>query len=277
MEKIATKDFDFDHPVWKERPKHAQEFVAWLLNVDPDKRPDARRANRHRWLFRQSKLTNSVLSSDFDPTIRRFDDMLKEQTFQRKALNYLAFQCTIADIKHLREELYNNSSNRWGFVSSMEFKNTLANCGYPEDLMSKIFSNIEIDGGGFEFDDFLNNVAVASGRIVEIQLVQAFDAMDSKDISREDAKRALGEDYDDLHVGEIFENTTEHMSFPSFLHLFDRHLSELYGLTPSQGTSSQGTLQENARNHKKLSSKQANYAMRDPVMENYSGYAPHAA
>jgi Ca2+-binding EF-hand superfamily protein len=274
MSKIGAGDFNFEHPVWNERSKYAQQFVSWLLNVNSEKRPDAKRASRHRWLFRKSGVTTPGSSASFDPVICRFNDMLKEQAFQRKTMNYLAFQCTIADIRHLREELNEDSSARWGFISSSGFKNVLENCGYPENLIAQIFSDDDSDGGGFEFEEFLNHLSVASGRIVEIQLVQVFDAMGSKDVSRGDIQQVLGTDFDDLHVKDIFDNSNERISFPQFLHLFDRHLPELFGLT-SPPTHLEAY--EGGSDLAGMQGSTSHYTTHDPVMEDYSGYIEHTA
>ena len=224
-EEITAGAFDFERPVWEQRSKHAWDFVASLLHVDPALRLDAKRSLRHRW-FRLEASPAPVMSRH--RKCQQFNRMLTELAYQQTTLNCLAFHCSIPDILHLMAVLRNSSRCRLGFVSSLDFQKLIGNCGFSDELVEKIFRNVDLDGGGFEYDDFLSKVVVACGRMLELQLAKGFDAMGANNISLRAIQEIIGSPVADvLSVDAIFEKE-DRLSFPTFLHRFDDHVTNFF-------------------------------------------------
>jgi len=226
--KIEKAEFDFSHPIWGERSRQAQSFVASLLKVDPNKRLDARRALRHQWFRKSFEPGVRPPFVEDDNEGRAFEEACRDTMFKANAINELAFNSSAKDIFNLRDVLENMRNT--GSIPYSEFKKALRESGFSSELISKVFDNVDLSKEGtFEYREFLKAAILAKGYLVEVRLAETFDSMDSKGggfVTREDIQSLIGSAFEALRVDDIFDGMEVEgkLSFQDFLHLFDRQV-----------------------------------------------------
>lgn len=223
-QEIEAGIFDFKDPVWEQRSKNAQDFVATLLRVKPETRPDAKRALRHRW-FRLESSQCPVISGSIKA--KEFDNMLTDLSFHQTFLNCVAFHGSFLDIVQMLDVFHDTMHARVGLISKLQLKQVMEDSNFSSELIETVFSNFDIDDGEyFPYDGLLRQVVPACGRVLEMQLVRGFEIIGGSSITLNVVYTILGPYVAEaLRVNDIL-GTVDRMPFPTFLRHFDRHITD---------------------------------------------------
>ena len=82
-----SADFNFDHPIWKQRSRYSQQFIASLLRREPTKRPDAKRALKHSWFKQHFEVAERPPFVEIDKASEEFEEERRDALFKSDAIN----------------------------------------------------------------------------------------------------------------------------------------------------------------------------------------------
>mmetsp|Transcript_6011 Transcript_6011/g.12591 ORF Transcript_6011/g.12591 Transcript_6011/m.12591 type:complete len:729 (-) Transcript_6011:177-2363(-) len=235
VEKIMQNKYNYHGRRWKKVSPEARTLVDSLLQADPDKRLSADEALQHEWLALRTKKHEDAseveVMDNVQATIQNFADYSK---LKKLALMVIAHRSTSDEIGFLRRAFEKYDRERTGIVTLQEFKSCLADYGYSDIDLEKMFMGCDIDGTGqIRYTEFLAATIEAHGAIHEEKIAEAFDRLDADDsgfISTKNLREILGKDFPlqdiDFIVDEADITGDGRISYEEFLCLFDKQEEE---------------------------------------------------
>ena len=187
----------------------AQEFIANLLVVDPDRRWNAEDALQSRWLT--DLVPDEQLSAEAAPriihSIERFRNYSK---FKKMALMVVAHRSDSAAMMNMRDAFMAIDKQNTGYITLEELHDVLSE-HMPHDAdferVKTLFEGMDQDHSGkVHYLEFLAATLEESELHRTDELLRAFDRIDSDNtggISGQNLKQMLGNDADDDEINQL--------------------------------------------------------------------------
>lgn len=229
VEQIKKGKYDFKGRRWSVVSRQAKDFVADLLQVDPDVRPTADEARKSLWLNR-SFADTVRLSDDMDDNVgSSIYNFSKYNQLQKLALMVVAHKSSSEEIGFLRKAFQQYDKGAAGVITRSEFRSCLVNYGYSNEELDRMFEAVDIDATGFiRYTEFLAATIEVHGAINEERLAEAFDRLDSDDsgyISADNLRSILGDEIPQADINRILQESAiendKKISYDEFLSLWD--------------------------------------------------------
>eukprot|EP00566_Odontella_aurita_P009884 CAMPEP_0113538188 /NCGR_PEP_ID=MMETSP0015_2-20120614/7231_1 /TAXON_ID=2838 /ORGANISM="Odontella" /LENGTH=431 /DNA_ID=CAMNT_0000437743 /DNA_START=1017 /DNA_END=2312 /DNA_ORIENTATION=+ /assembly_acc=CAM_ASM_000160 len=237
IEKIKKGKYDFRGRRWAMISQQAKEFVADLLQVDPDIRSTAEEARKSLWLNRSFAVTLH-LSDDMKEDVRAsISNFSNYSQLQKLALMVVAHKSSSEEIGFLRKAFQKYDTNTEGRIGRKEFWECLVDYGYSQEELDRMFEAVDIDSTGYiQYTEFLAATIEVHGAINEERLAEAFDRLDCDDsgyISMENLRSILGDEIPQSDIDRIIQEAAHvkkggggkddgsKISYDEFLSLWD--------------------------------------------------------
>mmetsp|Transcript_17317 Transcript_17317/g.25587 ORF Transcript_17317/g.25587 Transcript_17317/m.25587 type:complete len:732 (-) Transcript_17317:106-2301(-) len=229
IEQIMECKFDFKGRRWKRVSNQAKEFVKDLLIGDPDERATADEACQSLWLNkRHAATTRAATVDEIELAHQTLKNYANYSHLKKLALMVIAHKSTSNEIGILRKIFQDYDQKKNGVIRRIEFKQALAQYGYSDAELNRLFDAIDLDGSGqIKYTEFLAATIEAHGEIDENRIAEAFDRLDSDDsgfISLENLRELLGDEIPVNRINVIIKEAdlTEdnRISYPEFLALW---------------------------------------------------------
>jgi serine/threonine protein kinase len=235
VEKIMKCDYDFQGKRWMQVSRQAKNFVADLLQHDPDHRPSAEEARQCLWL--NKKLSSSVRTAneeDMEAVATSIENYSSHKMLRRLGLMLIAHKSTSEEIGRLRKVFKKYDSRRKGSISLEDFSACLKVYGWNDDYIRHLFECADLDGTGkIKYTEFLAATIESTGLVTEERIAEAFDRLDSDDsgyISLEDLREIFGDDAPEEYIEQVIAEADikrdRMISYDEFLSLWDEDLKE---------------------------------------------------
>lgn len=142
--KITEKDFV--GPEWTNVSRAAKKFVLSLLKYEEEERLTASQALRSPWLNKsfpldQRRPEENLMNSVTHALIHSASDL----KFKKLAMQVIAYRSSTAEIEQLRSVFDQFDKNNTGSVSYYEFRQALAQSGFSDTEIKKIFKSIDVN------------------------------------------------------------------------------------------------------------------------------------
>lgn len=196
---ILQSPVSFSAPVWSSVSSEAKEFIASMLNKDPQARPTALKSLEHPWIV-QSNFTPALGHERLLTSLSNLKQFHIDSKLQGAVLSFITNQLLKKeDTSHLYEVFCSIDSNSDGKLSKEEL---LAACALDKDFdlaeeeVLEIMEAVDIDSNGFiEYSEFitasLQKETLLSKNNLELTF-RAFDTDQSGSISQEEIHSLLG-------------------------------------------------------------------------------------
>lgn len=153
---------------------------------------------------------------------------------KKLALMVIAHRSTSDEIGDLRRAFQKYDRDKTGIVTLQEFKSSLADYGYSDIELERMFMGCDIDGTGqIRYTEFLAATIESHGAIHEEKIAEAFDRLDADDsgfISTKNLREILGKDFPLKDINFIIDEADitgdGRISYEEFLCLFDKQEEE---------------------------------------------------
>ena len=142
-QQIRTKEITFEGSVWDGISIDAKDFVSQLLHRNPEWRPTAKQAIKHRFIRHRSKLSKVPPDPDI---IKKIPGSLlhygESSEIRKVALQIIASRSSSDEIFQLRQifEEYDKSCD--GCLSLSEFKDCLSQLNYSDARIKCMFDSV---------------------------------------------------------------------------------------------------------------------------------------
>jgi calcium-dependent protein kinase len=135
--------YKFDAKVWKNRSQKGKDFISALLQVEPAKRPTAKKAFKHPWLSKKTVLSDRKPDADAlnsaQANLVRYAD---SGDFKKLAMYVIAKKSTTEDILELRKVFEEYDSDNDGTISFSDFKKALTKSSYTDKEIEIMFHKV---------------------------------------------------------------------------------------------------------------------------------------
>ena len=144
---------DFSLAIWKDKSDSAKNFIARLIEKNPEKRMTASDCLSHEWMVKYSsnKLSTYKEEENLQETLVRIKDFNAETKFQVVTINYiLNFIETPLQLERLKREFEALDLNHDGEISYDELLVAYRRIYGPEAelIVEELFSRIDLDQSG---------------------------------------------------------------------------------------------------------------------------------
>lgn len=203
--KIRNGEYNFSAPVWNTVSDEAKDFVRSLLIGDPQKRPSAEEALKHRWLEQ---------SSDNDEIDVRVLQAMKTfavgNIMKRAALGLIARTFSDGEVQDLYNEFKKLDKDKTGTIRLQDMAAAMQeHLKVSPSEATRIFERIDQTGDRtVRYTDFLASTIHARMMSDDKLVREAFDRLDADQsglITASDLKSVLGDTFNHVPVEQIIE------------------------------------------------------------------------
>jgi calcium-dependent protein kinase len=124
---------------WNHVSDEAKSFVKSLLQIDPKKRPTARKALRSAWMRKHFALSEDHPDASLADDVSRYS---KEAKLKRLVLTMIAYNSTSEEIIQMRENFEKYDKSGEGRLCYDDFKKALAETKLNEADIDSVFSDL---------------------------------------------------------------------------------------------------------------------------------------
>ena len=231
IKRIIKGKYAFTSRRWRQVSADAREFVTELLQVDPNLRPSADKAQSLLWLSRQFDVHGYAPEVDMMDNVQAALQAFGEYgTLKKLALMVIAYKSTSEEIGFLRSMFHKFDILKNGEITLEEFREAMhERYSYSDEEIEHIFQGMDLDGTGkVHYCEFLGATIEAHGFIDEERLAEAFDRIDCDDtgyITVSNLQSFLGDDIPVSYLEEVIAEadiTHDHrISYEEFLELWN--------------------------------------------------------
>lgn len=250
VQMIRKGKYNMRPEAWKRVSKEANEFIAQLLVVDPEKRMNAEAALNHMWLQKKRKETNNQ-EVDKD-TVNALVAFGQASAFRRATMQVMAWSLTNEERAKVRDAFLAMDKKKTGTITAGEFKQILEKEFHITDAdATRAFEALDTSHDSeVHYADFLAAMLTSRIQLHDKLLKQTFRRFDTENtgyITSESLKKILGDsiqgaqadqliaEVDTSHDGKIdyqeFMNYVKHPeAHPEHLEItnkvIDKHLQD---------------------------------------------------
>ncbi len=142
-QQIRTKEVKFEGKVWGRISKDAKDFVLRLLQRNPDNRPTAKEALKHKFIQNRSKLSSEPPNPDIVRNIP--GSMLhfgESSNLKKIALQIIASRSSSDEIFELRQVFDEYDKSCDGSLSYSDFKDCLSRLNFTDAELKSMFDQV---------------------------------------------------------------------------------------------------------------------------------------
>lgn len=207
-QQIRTKEIKFEGMAWERISKDAKDFVLSLLQRNPDDRPTAKEALKHKFIQNRSKLSNKSPNPD---VVRNIPNSMlhfgESSNLKKIALQIIASRSSSDEIFELRQLFDEYDKSCDGSLSYSDFKDCLSRLNYSDAELKSIFSQVEVNHTGrILYTEFLACTLEAQGNLAQHKIMDAFRQFDRSSkgfIDKEDLRKVLPKTITDKEIDKI--------------------------------------------------------------------------
>lgn len=252
FKKIKEGVFNFKSDIWKRISNEAQSLIKQLLQLDYNKRPNAKEVLNHEW-FIKNTLENNKKIKELNKELTSNNKYMKKIVFniktfrsvkklQQAALAFIVHNlASREEIQELRNIFYSFDENGDGKLTKEELINGMKEVmtkGEALQNVEAIMSRIDIDKNGYiEYEEFLNAALNRERLLSRDNIKLAFDLFDTDGsgfISKDELKTILGkgrnidlnDDIWSMLINEIDDNTDGVISFDEFYEMMNKMIDK---------------------------------------------------
>jgi calcium-dependent protein kinase len=252
FKKIKEGVFNFKSDIWKRISNEAQSLIKQLLQLDYNKRPNAKEVLNHEW-FIKNTLENNKKIKELNKELTSNNKYMKKIVFniktfrsvkklQQAALAFIVHNlASREEIQELRNIFYSFDENGDGKLTKEELINGMKEVmtkGEALQNVEAIMSRIDIDKNGYiEYEEFLNAALNRERLLSRDNIKLAFDLFDTDGsgfISKDELKTILGkgrnidlnDDIWSMLINEIDDNTDGVISFDEFYEMMNKMIEK---------------------------------------------------
>lgn len=187
--RVAVGKFNFPSPEWDHISKAAKNLVANLLQIEPEKRLDAKGALAHPFFSQDfssleknstagKKQTEEKANEELAAVARRMKRFVRMTKLKRLALGALARQLTQSEIKSLRTVFNSIDVDKSGKISFQELHASLKKVSKDADI-PQLLSAIDVSGDHeIDYSEFLAATMQRNLYLREDNIRRAFELLD---------------------------------------------------------------------------------------------------
>eukprot|EP01054_Gregarina_sp_Poly1_P004674 Gregarina_sp_Poly_1__4673@NODE_2498_length_2057_cov_137_763317_g1587_i0_p1_GENE_NODE_2498_length_2057_cov_137_763317_g1587_i0NODE_2498_length_2057_cov_137_763317_g1587_i0_p1_ORF_typecomplete_len552_score90_59Pkinase/PF00069_25/1_9e70Pkinase_Tyr/PF07714_17/5_2e41EFhand_7/PF13499_6/1_6e10EFhand_7/PF13499_6/0_0022Kinaselike/PF14531_6/1_5e12EFhand_6/PF13405_6/0_0014EFhand_6/PF13405_6/1_5e02EFhand_6/PF13405_6/0_00021EFhand_11/PF08976_11/2_4e07EFhand_11/PF08976_11/0_83Kdo/PF06293_14/5_3e10EFhand_8/PF1 len=200
--KIRNANYNFDGAVWSTISDCAKDFIRSLLVRDPNERPSAEEALKHKWLQQSGEIENHEIDVGVLRAMRAF---ALGNAMKRAALGLVAFSFSNDEVQDLYKEFKKLDKDRTGAIRLDQLVKALTqHLNMSDKEAIKVFEKIDQTGNReVQYTEFLAATLHAKMLTDEVWMREAFDRLDvdhSGGISVEDLRMVLGDTFNGRYV-----------------------------------------------------------------------------
>ena len=141
---ILKGEYDFDDAeVWQDQLQEGKDFVSALLQMDPNKRLNARQALKHPWLASKTRLSHSKSNMKrMEIAKARLVLYAESGEFKKIVMQVIAKKTKTEDILELRKIFNEFDRNKDGTITFREFKEALSRSNLSDEELQDIFRKL---------------------------------------------------------------------------------------------------------------------------------------
>lgn len=207
MRKIVRGDKMKMEKQWSQISTSGQAFVLELLQREPQRRPEAMEASKHKWLLQGASSTSfcRVTSNEVLDSMQSF---ASTNLVKRAACCFIAYALSVEETEELEKEFKAFDTGNTGYIDLQEFVAALKERrNMPEQAAKELFGRLDLTGDKrINYSEFL--AAACQSRFVASEeniqeAFQRFDVDHSGFISLDNLRAVLGDVYNGCKVEEI--------------------------------------------------------------------------
>eukprot|EP01053_Blabericola_migrator_P002976 Blabericola_migrator_1__2975@NODE_185_length_11802_cov_66_327567_g160_i0_p3_GENE_NODE_185_length_11802_cov_66_327567_g160_i0NODE_185_length_11802_cov_66_327567_g160_i0_p3_ORF_typecomplete_len598_score104_86Pkinase/PF00069_25/4_2e71Pkinase_Tyr/PF07714_17/3_8e41EFhand_7/PF13499_6/1_5e09EFhand_7/PF13499_6/5_7e07EFhand_6/PF13405_6/0_0031EFhand_6/PF13405_6/1_7e02EFhand_6/PF13405_6/1_7e06EFhand_6/PF13405_6/10Kinaselike/PF14531_6/1_1e13Kinaselike/PF14531_6/1_2e03EFhand_11/PF08976_11/2_4e06EFhand_11/PF0 len=205
--KIRNANYNFDGAVWSTISETAKDFIRSLLVRDPNERPSAEEALKHKWLQQTGEVEDNEIDVGVLKAMRSF---ALGNAMKRAALGLVAFSFSNDEVQGLYKEFKKLDKDRTGAIRLDQLVSALMEHLHMTDKEAiRVFEKIDQTGNReVQYTEFLAATLHAKMLTDETWTREAFERMDvDRDgvISLSDLRQVLGETFNGVPIQEIMD------------------------------------------------------------------------
>jgi serine/threonine protein kinase len=142
-EEIRNKQIKLEGKVWDAISKDAKGFVLMLLQRNPEDRPTAKEALRHKFIQNRSKLSKKPpdpeITGNIPGSMMQYGEC---SDFKKTALQIIASRSSSDEIFELRQLFNEYDKSCDGSLSFSEFTDCLSQMNYTDAELKSMFAGV---------------------------------------------------------------------------------------------------------------------------------------
>lgn len=213
LQRIASGKYIMRAERWTPVSSAARDFVAALLEVDPEKRLSSTAALEHKWLKMSASDEDNPTPVD-DSVLNSLQIYSNSSKFQRLCLNMMSWSLSTKERNRVLEMFKKIDTANEGWITLSEFKDALQhNFVIRDEEVLRIFKSMDLNNDEHVYySDFVG--AMCTNRLIlredEIKLTfRKFDKDATGKISKENLAEVLGRDASSEEIDVILKDMDE--------------------------------------------------------------------
>lgn len=214
FESVKVGKFDFPSPEWDDISESAKEFVVSMLKKDPNKRPTAAEALRHKWLVERLGVDGFREGSQASISHRsirtgEFTKYLAMKKLKKAALGCIAQNLTHAEVGQLEEIFRSMDTNHDGHITLTDLDTAIKQgnfSGSIQDDLKDVRMDLALSGSDkLKWRDFCAATMDRSLALREDNVKMAFEHFkhtDADHLTLEDLAEIFG---GESHAREVMD------------------------------------------------------------------------
>ncbi|CEL97359.1 unnamed protein product [Vitrella brassicaformis CCMP3155] len=205
LAKIKRAVFSFEGPRWEGISQDAKNFISALLKKNPDERPSAEKALKHKWF--ECLKTNDDHEIDLN-VLKNMQKFAAFNGMKRAALGVIALSMNSDEVEELEKIFLKLDREKNGTILLHELKDAMTEVlKIPEAEARKVFQKMDVTGDHeVHYSEFLAATMQAKFVLQESMIRDAFQRFDVDKtgyISAENLREVLGDTFDGTRIEDI--------------------------------------------------------------------------